>query len=1343
MRLSKKKLQTGVAMAALAILFSAAPVFAQQQPVTLTFEGIPDYQPVGSFYGPDYVFSPNTLALVDSDDGGGGNFANEPSPGTIMFFTDGSSAYLNVTNGFQTGFSFFYSSSAAASVRVFDGLNATGNMLGSIDLLAQFSENSCVGDPFGSFCNWSPGGVNFVGTAYSIDFAAVANQAAFDNITFGAAVPQGGGSPSVTNIVGTHSVSDVNQGAVNPVFEGGAILAPLGEGVTQSLTTDLTVRSENGVFSVDDGVTLTASGNIADASGMSGAITKTGTGTLTLTGANSYTGGTLVSAGLLTGNTTSLQGAILNNAAVEFAQTTAGTYAGTMSGTGGLTKTGAGTLTLTGANSYTGGTLVSAGRLTGNTTSLQGVVTNNAAVEFVQASAGTYAGAMSGTGGLTKTGAGTLTLTGANSFTGGTLVSAGRLTGDTTSLQGAIVNNAAVEFAQSASGTYAGAMSGTGGLTKTGAGTLTLAGINSYTGGTLVSAGRLTGNTTSLQGDVTNGAELEFAQGIGGSYTGVVSGTGQLIKTGAGTLTLTGASSYTGGTLVSAGRLAGDASSLQGAIANNAAVEFAQSTAGTYAGTMSGTGSLTKSGTGTLTLTGANSYTGGTLVSAGRITGNTTSMQGAITNNAQVEFAQASAGTYAGAMSGTGSLIKTGTGTLTLTGANSYTGGTLVSAGRLVGSATSLQGAIVNNAQVEFAQTTVGTYNGVISGSGGFIKTGASVLTLTGANSYTGGTLVLAGRLTGNTTSVQGAIVNNAEVEFAQASTGTYAGNMAGSGAFNKSGIGALTLGGITSITGAADITAGRLNVTGQLAAGGVTVQNTATLSGSGVVGGNVIVQSGGSLAPGESPGTLSVVGNVTFLAGSNFIAEIDGRTYNPAGGAGSHDLLRISGTANLGGIIAPTLRGITGAATNNYVPSIGESFLILSAGTVAGSFSSVAQPAVGLPVGGRFDTIYGGDFVRLVVTPSSFAALGNVQNWNTNSVSAAAGMDNIRLAAGVRSGASQTLFNGLYGMNVGQLETAFSQISGEIYANSLQSVTETERSTFSSIFNASCDVSCGMPGGETTTNRSVWGRYIGKFANHDADRFSSGYNSSSKGLLVGATLTDSNHLQFGVAASYVENEVATSLGASANANSTGGYLYVHFTPSDNFNVSSVLGVSLSGTQVSRSIGTTAGRVSANSEKQSMTVMYGTKASYRGFVNGPLSLWTDVGLELSDTSIGRVQEQAVNSDFALSLDKLSRRSAETQMAARLQLASDDAQISLSAGWVYQLGDDPSVLRNVELGGANWTVRSVDAQRSGIRLGMQSRAQLSKRISLSAMYQHINQGNGYTYNRANVGLNLAF
>lgn len=153
----------------------------------LTFEGIANNSPVGNFYAPEYVFSSATLALVDSDAGGGGNFANEPSPNTIMFFTEANNAILNVTNGFSTGFSFFYTSSTAAQVNVWSGLNATGSLLGSINLASQFN-SGCSGDPSGGFCNFTNAGVAFAGTAFSIDFGGTAGQTGYDNITFGSDV---------------------------------------------------------------------------------------------------------------------------------------------------------------------------------------------------------------------------------------------------------------------------------------------------------------------------------------------------------------------------------------------------------------------------------------------------------------------------------------------------------------------------------------------------------------------------------------------------------------------------------------------------------------------------------------------------------------------------------------------------------------------------------------------------------------------------------------------------------------------------------------------------------------------------------------------------------------------------------------------------------------------------------------------------------------------------------------------------------------------------------------------------------------------------------------------------
>lgn len=182
---------------AAAVVAAALPAFAA--PIVLDFEGVGDLNAVGDFYngggGTNYgvSFSEDTLAVVDADDGGSGNFANEPSSNTIMFFLEANNAVLNNAAGFDTGFSFYYSSSTAATVTIWDGVNATGNILGTITLDAQHT-TGCVGDPSGTFCNWTNVGVAFAGTAKSIDFGGTANQTGFDNITFGSstALPEPG-----------------------------------------------------------------------------------------------------------------------------------------------------------------------------------------------------------------------------------------------------------------------------------------------------------------------------------------------------------------------------------------------------------------------------------------------------------------------------------------------------------------------------------------------------------------------------------------------------------------------------------------------------------------------------------------------------------------------------------------------------------------------------------------------------------------------------------------------------------------------------------------------------------------------------------------------------------------------------------------------------------------------------------------------------------------------------------------------------------------------------------------------------------------------------------------------
>jgi hypothetical protein len=142
----------------------------------------------GSGPGPNLgaTFSPNALALIDSDAGGTGNFGGEPSPDAILFFREGETATMDVPAGFETEFSFFYSAIySAASITIYDGPGATGNTLAVLVLPVTPSDG---GDPTGDFSPLFPIGVEFEGIARSVDFTGTANQVGFDNITFGSGI---------------------------------------------------------------------------------------------------------------------------------------------------------------------------------------------------------------------------------------------------------------------------------------------------------------------------------------------------------------------------------------------------------------------------------------------------------------------------------------------------------------------------------------------------------------------------------------------------------------------------------------------------------------------------------------------------------------------------------------------------------------------------------------------------------------------------------------------------------------------------------------------------------------------------------------------------------------------------------------------------------------------------------------------------------------------------------------------------------------------------------------------------------------------------------------------------
>jgi autotransporter-associated beta strand protein len=252
-----------------------------------------------------------------------------------------------------------------------------------------------------------------------------------------------------------------------------------------------------------------AGGNATVAGKRAIALTKTGAGTMTLTGTNTNTGATTISAGILQvgagGSIGTLgSGPVVNNASLVFNRSDSGytsyVVPNTISGSGALTKNGAGTVTLTGTNTYAGTTTIATGTLqagAGGTTGTLGggAVVNNATLVFNRSDTGYIASnAISGTGSLIKTGAGKITLTGANTYAGTTTISEGILqvgsgTATGTLGGGSVLNNASLVFNRSDSAySAANVVSGTGDVTKSGAGTVSVSSTTSSYAGVTILA---------------------------------------------------------------------------------------------------------------------------------------------------------------------------------------------------------------------------------------------------------------------------------------------------------------------------------------------------------------------------------------------------------------------------------------------------------------------------------------------------------------------------------------------------------------------------------------------------------------------------------------------------------------------------------------------------------------------------------------------------------------------------------------------------------------------------------------------------------------------------------------
>ncbi|EKQ9067401.1 autotransporter-associated beta strand repeat-containing protein [Salmonella enterica] len=587
-----------------------------------------------------------------------------------------------------------------------------------------------------------------------------------------------------------------------------------------------------GTGDVTDNATLALNtgGDFINNIGGTGRVEKSGDQTLTLSGANSYTGGTLISSGTLVANDVNALGTgdVTDDATLEL--NTGGDFDNAISGSGQVVKSGDDTLTLSGSNSYTGGTTISGGTLVASNVEALGTgdVTNNASLELN--TGGDFINNIGGTGRVEKSGDDTLTLSGSNTYTGGTTISGGTLIASNVDALGTgdVTNDATLEL--NTGGTFDNAISGSGQVVKSGDKTLTLSGSNTYTGGSTINDGTLVASNVEAlgTGDVTNNATLEL--NTSGDFDNAISGSGKVEKSGDDALTLSGSNTYTGGTLISDGTLV--ASNVEalgtGDVTDNAVLEL--NTGGDFINNIGGTGRVEKSGDDTLTLSGSNSYTGGTLISSGTLVATNVDALGSgdVTDNATLELN--TGGTFDNAISGSGQVVKSGDETLTLSGANSYTGGTLISSGTLVANDVNALGTgdVTDNAVLEL--NTGGDFDNAISGSGQVVKSGDETLTLSGANSYTGGTLISGGTLVASNVEALGSgdVTDNAVLELNTG--GTFDNAISGSGQVVKSGDDALTLSGANTYTGGTTINGGTLVASNVEALGSGDIDNYASL---------------------------------------------------------------------------------------------------------------------------------------------------------------------------------------------------------------------------------------------------------------------------------------------------------------------------------------------------------------------------------------------------------------------------------------------------------------------------------------------------------------------------------
>ena len=624
-------------------------------------------------------------------------------------------------------------------------------------------------------------------------------------------------------------------------------------------------------------VTLAGSTTIGTEGGvMSGNITSGAAGTQTLTFGTANSTGAATLSGIIGGGT----------------------------GTIALVKTQAGTVTLTGVNTYTGGTVINAssGTLSARITTAQtalgtGAVSVGAGstlvldnVNTANSSVVTVSNTVTGTGTVRLNfAAGTsprnTSLPGLTGFTGTLRLSNSGATADKWNAANYTLNGAVIIDSGSQLFVNTGAVSITGGITLQGTGNSENRGairLSQTLNANLALAANATLGTEggALNGNITSGAAgtqtLTFGTANSGASTtvngNIGGGTGTLAvtKTQAGTLTLNGTHTYNGQTTVAGGTLLLPSTA---SLATSGVVEVQAGATLTLSGPLALSGAAqfrtaTGTGTGTINISAGVTVTNGG--SNGMIIGQNTANHAGVLN-----VSGAYTQTVGSAMFGNN--VSTATGTL-----NVNNGGVVTfAAGMINSSASGTAGA----AGVVLGRDGA---NGVINlNAGGTLASAKGIVRGTGAGTFNfdGGTLrALASNtsfldVTSSVVNTGGAVVDSNGFDITLVN-GLLAG--AGAGGLAKNGAGALTLAGASTYTGATTVNTGSLLISGATLAGGqINVSAGATLGGGGSGGAASLVDTS-VLAPGDAVDNHLALASLTLADQSILRFDLGAPLANP-----------------------------------------------------------------------------------------------------------------------------------------------------------------------------------------------------------------------------------------------------------------------------------------------------------------------------------------------------------------------------------------------------------------------------------------------------------------------------